>query len=1809
MTTSSLAKKSTLIRLTSVLALAALAVALTLLLLSGAAPAAAQTPSTDTDLTSITVNGNTVPGFDADISSVHYGVAHNIEQVTIAGTPADTNATVSYGGTDADDTVDGFQKNLRAGGNRVTITVTAEDTTTTESWTLHVNRGVATLRGWKASEDFDTLLAAGTSNLQGIWSDGTTMWVSDSDDDKIYAFSMATKARDAGKDFDTLKDAGNTNPSGIWSDGTTMWVMEDDNDEKIYAYDMATKARDSGKDFNTLEDAGVDFPVGIWSDGATMWVAEYIDKKLYAFNMATKARDADKDFDTLDEDNGWPFGIWSDGATMWVSDLLDIKIYAYNMGTQARDATKDFDNLGATGSLLAGPIWSDGTTMWVADPSVDKIYSYVHRVLSADTSLSVSVDGTGLATFESGSASHRHFVESDVTEITVAATATDDDASVAITSPADADDTEDGHQVSIGEGATTVTFTVTAEDGSTGDFTLSIIKPSTAYFDWKQSEDFETVTGAGNEFPQGIWSDGTTMWVVERSSDDNIYAFNMETKARDDGKDFKTLEEVLNFSPTGIWSDGETMWMVNALSSNPKIFAYNLAAKTRDAAKDFDTLRAAGNTNPHYIWSDGATMWVTDTNHDKLFAYDLSTKARDPGKDFNTLSDAGNGFPTGIWSDGRTMWVADYIDNKVYAYNMETKERDPGKDFNTLEAAGNETPQGIWSDGVTLWVADEDDDKLYSYNLSRDEALDLKFLNVNEDPDFNIPGFDPDITEYEHTGPSQLYAEIRALTKDPDAHLSYDRPNAVPNALVIDPIHYIHYTALNEGENVLNITVTADGNPTYKQYTLTLPTIDDVPNEWGTTSWVIPAPMGARAPRTRGAISEAGDIDWINVFMKPDQLYEVVLKGAAYGNSDRTLTMPFLGGIVSAENLPGGQDPDTGASLPRILTHTSYEDTWDIGTRSVSGLDGWARTLFRHSEGEGAPQVFQVVVAGAFPENVGTYDVQVREVEDDHYPNWIETGSTISFPTDNSLAHYPSAAVTGRFNYEFDDDWFQASGLEVGRRYVIEARHGVGDEPRRGRLYLFVEVYDAEGEPVEIEHDLGRKIFTPQSAQDYYIRVYTLTRWDRSRYTLYLHPTLLSLTGNLLVGDSLSVDPTDIYDPDGTERVRRNDSWRYTWRRTDASGDMERIRGARGSSYQLTDDDDGHTITARVCYKADGSIRVYDCRDYSHSQPVRGAITVPSDWDRVPSGLEAGDQFRLLMVSEDKRTATATDIAVYNTWAQGQVTGGHEDIQDYADHFAVLGSTSAISARVNTDTEFTGDDEGIPIYWLGGQKAADHYKDFYDGTWDRSNPGTVSDGNSITFDDADYIWTGSNSSGYERTVNDIHFGLGNSTATLGLPAIRTGGSTLEHSTSAPTARSRMYILSYPFEVGEATSMQQGNQPATGRPVISGTHNVGDTVTADVTGIADADGLTNVDYAYQWLSGDRELTGETNASYTLAGTDFGQAVAVRVTFADDAGNPETLTSEGIYPIMTARENTPAAGQPTISGAPQVGQTLTADTTGITDADGLDDVTYAYSWSGADDEISGATGNTYTLTAAEQGKAITVRITFTDDAGNEEAITSAATAAVAPAPLTASIHDAPESHDGENSFTFELRFSETPEPDFSYETLRDQALTASGGTVTNALRLDPPGSVRWEITVEPSSDAAVTIVLPVTTDCADQGAICTAEGRMLSAEAALTVAGPTELPPAPENLTHTVNDDGHVVLSWTAPDDDHITGYRIMRRMPQQGENTLLAYEPDTGTTDTTYTDEDVVAGELYVYRVKAINAAGVGPHSNYVNAEW
>ena len=300
-----------------------------------------------------------------------------------------------------------------------------------------------------------------------------------------------------------------------------------------------------------------------------------------------------------------------------------------------------------------------------------------------------------------------------------------------------------------------------------------------------------------------------------------------------------------------------------------------------------------------------------------------------------------------------------------------------------------------------------------------------------------------------------------------------------------------------------------------------------------------------------------------------------------------------------------------------------------------------------------------------------------------------------------------------------------------------------------------------------------------------------------------------------------------------------------------------------------------------------------------------------------------------------------------------------------------------------------------------------------------------------------------------------------------------------------------------------------NTPATGAPAIDGSPIVGQTLTATTSAIGDDDGITDAVFAYQWLADDATIDSATAATYTVVAADVGKAFTVTVTFTDDADNAESLTSTATAAAKPA--NTPATGAPGIDGSPVVGQTLTATTSAIGDDNGITNATFAYQWLADDATIDSATASTYTVVAADVGKAFTVTVTFTDDADNAESLTSQATAAVTQ-PLTAGIHAAPDSHDGQSVFTFELRFSEAPKTSFSYVTIRDHAFTVTGGAVSGVRRLEPNKNVRWEISVRPSGNADVTVALPVTTDCASQGAICTQDGRMLSSALELITSGP-------------------------------------------------------------------------------------------------
>ena len=137
-----------------------------------------------------------------------------------------------------------------------------------------------------------------------------------------------------------------------------------------------------------------------------------------------------------------------------------------------------------------------------------------------------------------------------------------------------------------------------------------------------------------------------------------------------------------------------------------------------------------------------------------------------------------------------------------------------------------------------------------------------------------------------------------------------------------------------------------------------------------------------------------------------------------------------------------------------------------------------------------------------------------------------------------------------------------------------------------------------------------------------------------------------------------------------------------------------------------------------------------------------------------------------------------------------------------------------------------------------------------------------------------------------------------------------------------------------------------------------------------------------------------------------------------------GGADTSATQ-TFTITVNPVNDLSTGTVTISGTtPIVGTVLTAVNT-LADVDGLGAISYQWKADGVD--ISGATGNSYVLTAAEVGKTITVVAIYTDGQGTVENVASAATAqveALAPINLTQQMGNS-DAGTGNNTNTISYR----------------------------------------------------------------------------------------------------------------------------------------------------------------------------------------
>ena len=273
--------------------------------------------------------------------------------------------------------------------------------------------------------------------------------------------------------------------------------------------------------------------------------------------------------------------------------------------------------------------------------------------------------------------------------------------------------------------------------------------------------------------------------------------------------------------------------------------------------------------------------------------------------------------------------------------------------------------------------------------------------------------------------------------------------------------------------------------------------------------------------------------------------------------------------------------------------------------------------------------------------------------------------------------------------------------------------------------------------------------------------------------------------------------------------------------------------------------------------------------------------------------------------------------------------------------------------------------------------------------------------------------------------------------------------------------------------GLLLAQTQDNSAPTGAPRVEGAVQLDELLVAcSWRCIDDADGMTTPNFAYQWIrrdgTMDMDIAGANYGSYTIVAADVGKTLKVRVSFTDDAENPETLTSAPTGTVSSQR-NSPTTGLPTISGTAQVGQTLTVDTSGIADADGLTNASYGGTWYAGGGYLRVLIGQgydlSYTVSRRDVGMTLEITVNFRDDAGKSVLVDSAPTVAVTPtSPAAPESFTVSQNNDGDLELSWQA-----PTWDLAGEISGDGAWGDGGSPITGYV-------VQWKKAADSWSSAA-------------------------------------------------------------------------------------------------------------------------------------
>ena len=596
------------------------------------------------------------------------------------------------------------------------------------------------------------------------------------------------------------------------------------------------------------------------------------------------------------------------------------------------------------------------------------------------------------------------------------------------------------------------------------------------------------------------------------------------------------------------------------------------------------------------------------------------------------------------------------------------------------------------------------------------------------------------------------------------------------------------------------------------------------------------------------------------------------------------------------------------------------------------------------------------------------------------------------------------------------------------------------------------------------------------------------------------------------------------------------------------------------------------------------------------------ATTVPANWSLKPTGLASGDQFRLLFLSSTTRTATATDIADYNTFVQTLAAAGHADIQAYSAGFRVVGCTAAVDARDNTKTT----DKSVPIYWLNGAKAADGNADFYDGSWDdeandKNESGTDGPDTSVA---AGQPRTGCEHNGTEAFLGSASRALGNSSVRVGRPnsSNANNGPLSSGNVSTSTSTGPMYGLSALFQVGTATAP---GAPTSLTATASGTSTINLSWTAPASDGGSAITGYKIEVSPNGTSSWTNLvanTGNANTTYAHSGLTASTTRHYRVSAINSIGT--SATTSNVDDATTGAATATAPGAPTnltatANGTSRIDLSWTAPA-----SDGGSAITGykievspngTSSWTNLQADTAG-TNTTHEHRNLAAGTTRHYRVSAINAIGTsattsnvDDATTDAATAPGAPTGLTATASGtsridlswtAPASNGGAAITGYKIEVSTDNATTFN------TLATTSGTGTTYAHTSLAAGTTRHY---------KVSAINSVGTGLASNVADAT------------TAPSSATAPDAPTGLSATASGSTRIDLSWTAPASDGgsaITGYKI--EVSSDGGSSWNDLVANTGNANTTYVHSGLAGGTTRHYRVSAINAIGTSATTSNVD---